>query len=347
MTSDISTRAPAPEDAEPVTDARSQSETDATRQRWLAYLEAYALPLCLVLAGVFFTVLPRTSGVFLTTANLQVLFAGQAVEVLVGLALLLPLCADQWDLSVGAAAGLCAVYSASVMGSSGLVVGIVVGLGIGALVGAVNALIVTRLKINTVIATLGTMTIIGGVVQLKTNGVSVVSNIPQALVSFGSGTWFEIPRIVLALVVVALLVHYVLEHTPYGRYLYALGSNPTAARLVGLRTTSLLFTAFVGAGLLAAVGGILAVARSGGADPNLGTEVLLPSFAAAFLSAASIKPGRYNVGGLVVAVYFLAVINNGLSLAGVQSYISDFVNGAALIIGVALATYLGRKRRGE
>ena len=346
MTTDTGTRDAAPRDAEPVP-ATNEMEIGTTRRPWLEYLEAFALPCCLVLAGLLFTLLPKTSGVFLTTANLQVLAAGQAVEVMVGLALLLPLCADQWDLSVGAAAGLCAVFSASVMGSSGLVPGIVVGLAIGAVVGAVNALIVTRLKVNTVIATLGTMTLIGGVVQLKTNGLSVVANLPQALITFGSGTWFEIPRIVLVLVVVALLVHYLLEHTPYGRYLYALGSNTTAARLVGLRTTLLLCTSFVGAGVLAAVGGILAVARSGGADPNLGAEVLLPSFAAAFLSAASIKPGRYNVGGLLVAVYFLAVINNGLSLAGVQSYVSDFVNGAALIVGVALATYLGRKRRGE
>src|SRR5205085_12684903 len=134
---------------------------------------------------------------------------------------------------------------------------------------------------------------------------------------------------------------HLLEHTPYGRYLYALGANATAARLVGLRTKVLTSSAFVVAGVLAAVGGILAVARAGGANPHLGDQLLLPAFAAAFLSAASIKPGRYNVLGLLVAVYFLAVINNGLNLMGAQPYVSSFVNGGALIIGVSMANYLG------
>jgi ribose transport system permease protein len=149
------------------------------------------------------------------------------------------------------------------------------------------------------------------------------------------------------LLAVALATHYLLEHTPYGRYLYALGENPVAARLIGLRTNLLGFSTFVVAGLLAAVGGILAVARSGGASPQLGDQVLLPAFAAAFLSAASIKPGRYNVLGLLVAVYFLAVINNGLNLMGVQPYVSSYVNGGALIVGVGMANYLGWKRRGS
>jgi ribose transport system permease protein len=138
-----------------------------------------------------------------------------------------------------------------------------------------------------------------------------------------------------------------MSYTPFGRYLYAIGVNRTAARLVGLRTRLNLATAFVIAGALAGVAGILAVARAGGADPQLGDQLLLPAFAAAFLSAASIKPGRYNVGGLLVAVYFLAVLNNGLNLAGVEPYVNLYVNGGALIIGVGLAAHLGRKRRGD
>lgn len=156
-----------------------------------------------------------------------------------------------------------------------------------------------------------------------------------------------VPKIGLLVAAIALAVHYLLEHTPYGRYLFALGGNPIAARLVGLRTRSLIASTFVVAGVLAGIAGILAVARSGGANPRLGDQLLLPAFAAAFLSAASIKPGRPNVGGLLVAVYFLAVINNGLNLAGAQSYVSSFVNGGALVVGVALATWLGRRRRGE
>lgn len=319
----------------------------ARRRVLVPYLEAYALVGCLLLVGLFFSVFPKTSGIFLTTANLQVLIAGQVVVAVVALALLIPLCANEWDLSVGAVAALSAVFSAAAMSSSGLVVGILVGVGLGAVVGLANALIVTRVNVNAVIATLGMSTIVAGVINLKTGGLAVVSNIPPVLTNLGSGTWLGIPRLGVVLVVVALGAHYVLGYTPYGRYLYALGANATAARLVGLRSRLILGTTFVIAGVLAAIGGVLAVARAGGADPKLGDQLLLPAFAAAFLSAASIKPGRYNVGGLLVAVYFLAVLNNGLNLAGVRPYVNLFVNGIALIVGVALATYLGRKRRGE
>ena len=317
------------------------------RRRLVDYLEAFALPACLVLAGAFFSIYPATSMTFLTPANLQVLIAGQAVVAIVALALLIPLCANQWDLSVGATAALSAVFAASTMSGGSVTKGVIIGVGVGALVGLVNALIVTRFNVNAVIATLGTMTIVAGVINLKTSGIAVVSEIPESFVDLGSGTWFGIPRLGVLLAVVALLAHYLLEHTPYGRYLYALGANATAARLVGLRTKRLTSSAFIVAGVLASIAGILAVARAGGANPRLGDQLLLPAFAAAFLSAASIKPGRPNVGGLLVAVYFLAVINNGLSLAGVEPYMSSFVNGGALIVGVALATYLGRRRRGE
>jgi len=311
------------------------------------YLEALALPACLLLAGVYFALNPATSTTFLTPANLQVLIGGQAVVAVVALALLVPLCADQWDLSAGATAGLGAVYAAATMSGGSVTKGVLVALAVGGFVGLVNALIVTRLNVNAVIATLGTMTIIAGVINLKTGGVAIVSQIPESLVNLGSETWLGVPQIGVLVAVVALAVHYLLEHTPYGRYLCALGANPTAARLVGLRTKTLIASTFVVAGVLASIAGILAVARSGGANPGLGDQLLLPAFAAAFLSAASIKPGRPNVGGLLVAVYFLAVLNNGLSLAGAQPYVSKFVNGGALIVGVGLATYLGRRKRGE
>jgi ribose transport system permease protein len=317
------------------------------RRRVVDYLEALALPACLLLAGAYFALNPATSTTFLTSANLQVLIGGQAVVAIVALALLVPLCADQWDLSVGATAGLGAVYAAATMSGGSVTKGVLVALVVGALVGLVNALIVTRFNVNAVIATLGTMTIIAGVINLKTGGIAIVSQIPDSLINLGSETWLGVPKIGVLVAVVALAVHYLLEHTPYGRYLYALGANPTAARLVGLRTRSLIASTFVVAGVLASIAGILAVARSGGANPRLGDQLLLPAFAAAFLSAASIKPGRPNVGGLLVAVYFLAVLNNGLSLAGAQPYVSSFVNGGALIVGVALATYLGRRKRGE
>lgn len=318
------------------------------RPRLSRGLEAYALVGLLAAVALFFSLYPETSDTFPTSANLQILVGNQAVVATVALAALVPLVCGEWDLSVGATAGLSAVFVASVLsGGAPVTLAILVGVGLGALIGTANALIVTRLRVNAVITTLGIATIVDGVINQKTSGVAIVSNIPASVTDFGSANWLGIPRTAYALALLALAVHYTFAHTPAGRYLYALGSNRGAARLVGLRTKVLLGMTFVAAGALAGAAGVLQVARAGGADPHIGESLTLPALAAAFLSAASIKPGRYNVGGALVAIFFLATLNNGLNLAGAAPYVSSYVNGAALIIGVGLAAYLGRKRSGQ
>lgn len=310
-----------------------------------AYLEAYAFLGLLVAAFVFFSLWPETSQVFATTANLQILFGSSTVVAIAALGSLVPLVCNEWDLSVGASAGLSSVFTAAVL-TDGMspVLAIMLGIGTGLAVGVVNAILVTRLNVNAVITTLGISIIIAGIIRLKTGGVTVAGSIPTGVTDFGTLTWFGIPRSVVALAVVALVVYYLLEHTPYGRYLYALGSNRSAARLTGIRIKLVIGTTFLIAGSLCGAAGVLQVARSGGANPHLADAILLPALAAAFLSAAAIRPGRYNVGGVLVAVYFLAVLNNGLNLAGAPEYVSSFVNGGALIIGVGVAARLGNRR---
>lgn len=318
----------------------------AVRRRWKApSLEAYALPLLAVIAAIFFSIWPRTSQTFPTAANLQVLIGTQTVIAIVALGALVPLAAGEWDLSVGATAGLAAVSAAQVMSNgAGVIAALICGLGIGVGVGLLNALITTRARVNAVITTLGMATILAGLINQRTGGLAVVSNIPTAVTDFGTGTWLGVPRTAYAVGLLAAGVHYVFEHTPMGRYLYALGCNRSAANLVGIRVKLMLGASFVLAGALAAAGGCLQVARAGGADPNVGTGFTLPALAAAFLSAASIRPGKYNVPGTLVALLFLAVVNSGLNLAGAPPFVNSYVNGSALIAGVALAAWLGRRR---
>lgn len=320
-------------------------DAPSRRPSRLGLLEAYALVGLLVAVGLFFSFYGPTSSTFPTSGNLQVLFGGQAVLAIVALAVLVPLICGEFDLSVGAVAGLCSVFCASAL-SSGVAVPLAVALAIalGMTIGIVNALLITKARVNSFIATLGVAAIVDGVVTQKTGGLALVSNIPASVTSFGSGNWLGIPRPAYVLAVVAIVVYYVLAHTPFGRYVQALGSNREAARLVGLRNDLLLGLTFVAAGTLAGAAGALQVARAGGADPRVGATFLLPAFAAAFLSAAAIKPGKYNVVGTLVAVLFLAALNSGLNLAGAEPYVSQYVNGAALLVGVGLAAYLGRKR---
>ncbi len=308
--------------------------------------EALALLGLAVAAVVFFSVLPSTSEAFPTVANFQALFGSQAVLAVATLAVLVPLICDEFDLSVGANLGLAGVLSASAMSSGApLWLGFVIAIASGVAVGLVNGILVTRAHVNAVVVTLGVATILFGIVQAKTSGNSITEGIPTALLDLGSETWFDIPRILIVALIAAAVLYYVLEHTPVGRHLYMLGANRDAARLVGLRIDRLLLTAFVLGGALAGLAGFLQVGRAGSAVPSVGETFTLPAFAAAFLSAAAIKPGRFNVWGAIVAISFLTILNGGLNLAGAEPYIANFVNGTALIIGVGLAVWLSRHRR--
>jgi ribose transport system permease protein len=317
------------------------------RRRLAYWLEAYALIGLTLAVAVFFSVYGPTRETFPTLINLQTVLANQSVVAIVGLAALLPLVCNEWDLSVGAITGLSSIVIATSMSDGrGVVLSLLLGLAVGLSVGTLNGLLVTRGKVNAVIVTLGVATFLAGVVNQITGGLTVVSNIPDLVLRFGSERLFSIPYVTFATAALALAVYYVLEHTPVGRYLYALGSNPTAARLAGLRTRLLLAGTFVFAGLLSASAGFVQVARAAGADPRVGESFTLPALAAAFLSAAAIKPGRYNVWGMIVALAFLATINSGLNLAGVPPYVNNYVNGAALVLGVGIAGMLGRRRAG-
>lgn len=155
------------------------------------------------------------------------------------------------------------------------------------------------------------------------------------------------PRTVYFLAFAALAVYYLLEHTPFGRYLHSIGSNARAARLVGLRVDRLVLAGFALSGTLAGLAGVLLLARNGTASPQVGTVGdTLQALSAAFLGATAIRPGRFNVVGTLVAVFFLAFSVTGLSLAGVANWINDVFNSAALFVAVLVSTIVGRTRAG-
>ncbi|MBS1895659.1 MAG: ABC transporter permease [Actinobacteria bacterium] len=309
------------------------------------YAEAAALPLGMVVIALFFSLYPVTSATYPTAANFQATAGNQSVLAILTIAAMIPLCAGEFDLSVGATLSLGAVFAGSAMQSgTPLALAILLAVGIGAVVGVANGLLITRLRVNSVIATLGTAIIIEGIIQAKSHGQSIVEGIPSGLATFGGGNTAGIPNTVFVMAAIALLAYYLLVHTPFGVRLYAMGSNPEGAKLIGVNTRRTLVSSFVLAGVLAGAAAILQISRSGSADPAVGAKLTLPALAAAFLSAASIKPGRFNVGGAIVAIFFLAALNSGLNLSGAETYVNDLVNGTALICGVALAGFLGRAR---
>jgi ribose transport system permease protein len=329
-----------------VSEREQAQETLARRVRMsLSDLERWALVLLLIGSFTFFAVDGTTSETFLSTPNLRNVLGSQAVIGVLALASLPPLIAREFDLSVGAVCVLASIVMAKCMAdlSLPLALSIAVGVGLGALIGFMNGWLVAYLRVNALIVTLGVSTVITGVVQATTDGNSIVSGISPDLVSFGAGNWLGIPRTVYALAVVGALIAYVLAQTPYGRYLHFVGSSPSSTRLVGVNVERTVLGSFVISGLLAAAAGALLIAQNGNATPQSGADLTLTAISAAFLGATAIRPGRFNVVGTSIAIFFLAFSVNGLTLLGVEAWINGVFTGAALVVAVAIAALLGRR----
>jgi ribose transport system permease protein len=310
--------------------------------------ERYALVALVFAVATFFSLWPDSAGTFPTAANVRILAANQSVTVLLALAVLLPLVAGHFDFSVGAVAASSSAVCAGLMQNdrASLTVAMLAALGVGVAVGLANGVAVAYLQMNAFVSTLAVATLLGGFIQWYTGGQAISNNIAPSLVDFGSSTRLGIPEPILVVALVALAAWYVLSQTPYGRSLYAIGENARAAKLVGIPTRGYTLVAFVGAGLVAAVAGIVLTARTAGATADNGTTMLFPALAAVFLGATAIRPGRFNVWGTVFGVALVAVSVSGLTLAGAQDWVEPVFNGAALAVAVGLSSYLRRRTGG-
>jgi len=332
---------------EPATGAwiRARLGASATAQ----WVERYSLLVLLVVTLAFFGFFwSQTAATFMQVANFQNILRSQTVLAVLALGVIVPLVCGQFDLSIGNVAGMASVFAAAAFARwhVSLPVGIALGVGLGALAGVVNGAVVTRLGVSSFIATLGSAAVITGLVNWYTGGISIIQGIPAQLTAFGGGNWLGIPSPFYVVVLAALLVYYLLEHTPYGRNLHAVGSNPESARLVGLAIPRIVFLSFVVSGAAAGLGGVLLVADSGAGNPSVGSVFTLTALTAAFLGATSVKPGRFNVVGTLLAIFFLAAAITGLTFAGVQDYINDLFTGFALVLAVGISVLLRRRRVG-
>jgi ribose transport system permease protein len=309
-------------------------------------LERHALLLLLVAVAAFFSLNPTSGDIFFTQRNASVLLGNQATVALLALAVILPLVCGYFDFSLGAIAATSTVLTAGLMSFNDLPLGLAmtVGIGVGVLIGGLNGLLVTRFGLNSFVTTLGMATLLGGLIQWYTGGQAIVNGLDPRLAQFGSTTLLGIPQVVYVVALIAVLLWYLLAQTPFGRGLYAIGSNPRSAALVGIRVQRSVWTTFVLAGALAGLVGVLALARSGSATADPGTGLLFPALAAAFLGATAVRPGFFNVVGTIIGVLFVSVSVSGLTLSGASTWASPVFNGAALLVAVGLSHYLGRSR---
>jgi ribose transport system permease protein len=285
---------------------------------------------------------------FLTTANFQTIFGSQAVLVVVTLGLLIPLTAGDYDLSVASVLTLAAMVVALLNVDHGWSVGWAIAVAVlaGALVGLVNGAVVVLLRADSLIITLASGSVVSGVVlwisASRTIG-GVSSDLVDAVIVH---RFLGIPLGFYYGLALCVLLWYVFELTALGRRLVFVGKGRRVARLTGVRVDRLRCGAFVASATIAAAAGVLYAGTTGGADPSSGATFLLPAFAAAFLGATTIVPGRFNPWGSLIAVYFLVTGITGLQLLGAESFVQQLFYGGALVVAVALSE-LTRGRRDE
>jgi ribose transport system permease protein len=322
--------------------ARSGGEA-AHLQPLTVRLAGWALPVILALFIALFSALKPDS--FPTFLTLNTLLRSESVSAILAIALIFPLVVGEFDLSVGANLGLGAILTTGLTSQGILSLGpaIVCAMLASGLVGVVNGFLVANVGINALVATLGTSVIVTGSVLWYTHGAVFYENIPPTLNALADSSAFGVPLPAIFLAIVGLSSWYVLEQTPLGRYLYAIGSSKEAAALSGLNVPRLTRIAFLIAGLLAGFAGVLQAAALGSGNPNVGPPFLLPAYSAAFLGATAVKTGTFNVLGTIVAVFTVAVGITGLQLLGVEFFVAPIFQGAALILAVTAARYLRRK----
>ena len=282
---------------------------------------------------------------FPTAANAGSILTGSAALAMIAIGIMLPLIVQQYDLSAGFMATMSSLLVVGLQSFDHAPVwlSIVVALVASAIVGLISGVLVAYAKLNSLVVTLAVGSLLFGAAQLYSNGATIYQDIPQSFMAIGQSRVAGVPLPFIYVMLAALVIWYILEYRPLGRHLYAIGGGEEGARLVGIKVERLVVLMFVGAAVMAGLGGVVQSARVGSANASILQTLLLPAFTAAFLGATSIRPGQYNVWGTVLAVYLVGVGTTGIFMLGVPSYIEPVFNGAVLLIAIGLAHVSARR----
>lgn len=303
-----------------MTDAQSAA-TDAqrarTRARRLHLFERYALLLVWALLILGFSLAMPNS--FPRWGNFSILFASYAPAALLALAIIIPLTSGDYDLSVGAVMTLSSCLIAVLNAWMGLpiVLCLILSVLAGVAVGLFHAFFIVYVRIPSLVVTLGSTSLISGIVQWFTNS-STIGGIDNALImAVVGGRLFGVPYAFYYAFAAVVVLWYIFDFTPLGRRLLFVGRGREVARLNGIGVEKVRVGALVASSVVASCAGILYAGVLGSADPYSGLNYLLPAFAAAFLGSTTIMPGRFNPWGAMVAVYFLGTGITGLTMLGI------------------------------
>jgi ribose/xylose/arabinose/galactoside ABC-type transport system permease subunit len=295
-----------------------------------------------LLAGCI--VLTFSTDTFFTSQNLANVLEQVSLIGIIALATTMLLISGNFDLSVGGIVALSGVLSAQIMNAHGLVIGIVAALAIGSAFGAFNGFLVTTLKVNSLVATLGTGFAFSGLALLAGNSSPVAVNsadLPDIVGSHVVGVSLPAVVFIVAIAISAWLLHF----TVGGRQLYAVGANSDAARYAGIRVDRVRFMPFVASGLCCGVATVLLLGQLQSALPDAAQTWPLQVVAAAVVGGVSIAGGRGTILMAVVGVLLIGVVNNGFNLLNLESSWQDVFTGAILVTAVAVDSALRARAR--
>ncbi|SDA98549.1 ABC transporter permease [Mesorhizobium qingshengii] len=283
-------------------------------------------------------------GAFPTVGNFTNVLNQASLAMIIAGGLTLAVVVGELDLSIGFAASLHGILITGLVVHDKLPIplAVIIVIALGAVIGLVNGFIVTKVKVNSVIATLGVGTILTGLAFAYSAGVPIVAGVPEAFLQLSLGRWlFGIPNNIIVMIVVLGGLWVLVERTPLGQEIQAVGGNAVAARLAGVNVDRIKILGFVISGMCAALTGILLASRLGSGTASAADSYLLTAFAAVFLGSATLRDGEFHVLGTLVGALIIAFGFNGLNIFGAPTFSQYVLQGAILIIAVGMAS-LGR-----
>ncbi|GHF19033.1 sugar ABC transporter permease [Amycolatopsis deserti] len=333
---------PTTDEQRPVTAASSRNPALTTPRPSLLLSRYAVVGVWALMTAVFTLAAPDTFGQIATFQNI---FGSQQALVFLALGALCTFVAGEFDLSIASIMGMSATTVPVLVVLHGVSLGVAVlaAIGVAVLSGLVNGLLVVHLGVDAIIATLGTGTFLLGMASWI-SGQTTVGGLDVSYGDFVQQTLGGLPLSFYYGIVLAIAFGYVLTFTPLGRYLTFVGANAEVARLAGVNVNAIRIGSYVVGSLVAGVGGVLLVLSTGGYDSTSSPQYLLPTFAAAFLGTAVVRPGTFNPIGTMVAIYFLATGIVGLQILGLNGWIQNAFYGAALVVAVSIASVVRHRR---
>ncbi len=323
--------------------APEDRRTSAGAVRWLqyAFVRLGVLPLLLAIAVVVFALM---SDRFLAASNLFSVARQATYLTMVAMGQMLALLTGGFDLSVGTILAVTSVTGAMAMSAAyaadpnavvlAIAVGMIAGVAAGSLIGVANGIGVAVFGVSPFMMTLGMASIGFGIALYLTGGVPVYGMPGEFGSTFGFGYWFGVPAPIYVTLALVLVMYVVLNWTRMGRYFYAIGGNLKASALSGISTRLYLFMAYALCGALTAISGIMLTARLETGEANIGRDMPLESIAACVIGGVSLRGGTGRLGNVVLGAIFISLVQNGMNLARIESYLQIVVIGIVLIVAV-------------